>query len=259
MQNQSENKAYAGFFVRLVAYAIDSMLAALLVSIVKLPLSIAASAGAGFLKANFIFHYSLLDVLGYIGVAAYFVLLTYFAHGTPGKLLFRLRVVTEDREWTFLNILYRETVGRFLSSLLCIGYLAIIVTEKKQGFHDMLSDTYVVYAGMAPVAKPEAETSFVRLGKPEPADSAVSLQADKAGEESSLQAGKAGEESSLQPGKAVGGESSLQSGKAESLNGQGTGTAGETTAPIYHTRSAFEMQESHPISVEPDAGADGDV
>ena len=248
MQNQSENKAYAGFFVRLVAYAIDSMLAALLVSIVKLPLSIAASAGAGFLKANFIFHYSLLDVLGYIGVAAYFVLLTYFAHGTPGKLLFRLRVVTEDREWTFLNILYRETVGRFLSSLLCIGYLAIIVTEKKQGFHDMLSDTYVVYAGMAPVAKPEAETSFVRLGKPEPADSAASLQADKAGEESSLQ-----------PGKAVGGESSLQSGKAESLNGQGTGTAGETTAPIYHTRSAFEMQESHPISVEPDAGADGDV
>ena len=248
MQNQSENKAYAGFFVRLVAYAIDSMLAALLVSVVKLPLSIAASAGAGFLKANFIFHYSLLDVLGYIGVAAYFVLLTYFAHGTPGKLLFRLRVVTVDREWTFLNILYRETVGRFLSSLLCIGYLAIIVTEKKQGFHDMLSDTYVVYAGMTPVAKPEEETSFVRPGKPESADSAASLQA-----------GKAGEESSLQAGKATGGESSLQSGKAESLNGQGTGAAGETTAPVYHTRSAFEMQESHPISVEPDAGADGDI
>ncbi len=237
MQNQSENKAYAGFFVRLVAYAVDSMLAALLVGVVKLPLSIAASAGAGFLKANFIFHYSLLDVLGYIGVAAYFVLLTYFAHGTPGKLLFRLRVVTVDREWTFLNILYRETVGRFLSSLLCIGYLAIIVTEKKQGFHDMLSDTYVVYAGMTPVAKPEEETSFVRPGKPESADSAASLQA----------------------GKAAGGESSLQSGKVESLNGQGTGAAGETTAPVYHTRSAFEMQESHPISVEPDAGTDGDV
>ena len=251
MQNQSENKAYAGFFVRLVAYAVDSMLAALLVGIVKLPLSIAASSGAGFLKANFIFHYSLLDVLGYIGVAAYFVLLTYFAHGTPGKLLFRLRVVTVDREWTFLNILYRETVGRFLSSLLCIGYLAIIVTEKKQGFHDMLSDTYVVYAGMAPVAGPEGETSFVRLGKPEPTDSAVSLQMDKVGEESSLQPGKAADE-----------ESSLQPGKAESLNGQETGVqlaADRAAAPVYHTRSAFEMQESHPISVEPDAGADGDV
>lgn len=239
MQNQSENKAYAGFFVRLVAYAVDSMLAALLVGVVKIPLSIAASAGAGFLKANFIFHYSLLDVLGYIGVAAYFVLLTYFAHGTPGKLLFRLRVVTVDREWTFLNILYRETVGRFLSSLLCIGYLAIIVTEKKQGFHDMLSDTYVVYAGMAPVAGPEGETSFVRLGKPEPADNTVSSQMDKVDE-----------------------ESSLQSGKKESLNGQETGVqsaADRAAAPVYHTRSAFEMQESHPISVEPDAGADGDV
>ncbi len=33
-------------------------------------------------------------------------------------------------------------------SLMCIGYLAVIVTKKKQGFHDMLCDTYVVYKGM---------------------------------------------------------------------------------------------------------------
>lgn len=140
--------AYAGFAVRFVAFIVDSIIAAIAVGIVKLPLSILAGAGATFLTANFLFQYSFLDVLSYIGIAAYFVLLTYFAHATLGKMLFRIEVVTEQEEWTFLNVLYRETVGRFLSSLLCIGYFAVIVTEKKQGFHDMLCDTRVVYAKM---------------------------------------------------------------------------------------------------------------
>ena len=150
MQNQLDNRVYAGFFVRLVAYGIDSLLAMIAASIVKMPLSLMAMAGVSALKANFIFQYSVLDVLGYVGVAAYFVLLTYFTHSTPGKMLMRLEVVTASGEWTFLNVLYRETVGRFLSSLLCIGYLAVMVQEKKQGFHDMLCDTYVVYRNMIP-------------------------------------------------------------------------------------------------------------
>ncbi|MDE6760080.1 MAG: RDD family protein [Lachnospiraceae bacterium] len=152
MQNHLENKAYAGFFVRLAAFAVDSLLAAIIVGIVKLPFSMASMYGVGFLKADFIFRYSFLDVFSYAGIAAYFVLLTYFSHSTPGKLLFRLEVVTKNGEWTFLNILYRETVGRFLSSLLCIGYLAVLVQGEKQGFHDMLCDTYVVYRNMAAVS-----------------------------------------------------------------------------------------------------------
>lgn len=138
---------YAGFFVRLIAYGIDMMIASIAVAAVKLPFSIAASNGAGFLKSNFIFTYSFLDVLGYIGIAAYFVLLTYFAHTTVGKILFHLEVSCE-RKWSFVNVLYRETVGRFLSSLLNIGYLAVIVQKEKQGFHDMLCDTHVVYKNM---------------------------------------------------------------------------------------------------------------
>ncbi len=152
MQNHLENKACAGFFVRLAAFAVDSLLAAIIVGIVKLPFSMASVYGASFLKAGFIFEYSFLDVFSYVGIAAYFILLTYFSHSTPGKLLFRLEVVTKNGEWTFLNIVYRETVGRFLSSLLCIGYLAVLVQEKKQGFHDMLCDTYVVYRNMAAVS-----------------------------------------------------------------------------------------------------------
>ena len=148
MQNQSENRVYAGFFVRLIAFAIDSLLAALLVGTIKAPFALAASEGIEIFNANFLFHYSILDVLDYVAVAAYFVLLTYYGHTTPGKYAMGLEVITMDKEWTLLNVIYRETVGRFFSSLMCAGYFAVIVTGKKQGFHDMLCDTYVVYRNM---------------------------------------------------------------------------------------------------------------
>ena len=148
MQNHTDNRVYAGFFVRFIAYIIDSLIALIVSGIVRVPFSVAASAGLSALKSNFIFQHSFLDVVGYIGLVGYFVLITYLTHTTFGKMLMRLEVVTADGECTFINILYRETVGRFLSGILNIGYLAVIISEKKQGFHDMLCDTYVVYKDM---------------------------------------------------------------------------------------------------------------
>ena len=181
MQNQLESKAYAGFFVRLIAYFVDMLIAALVVGMVKMPFSLAASSGADFLKSNFIFDYSFLDVLGYVGIAAYFVLLTYFAHTTVGKMLFHLEVECE-KEWTFINILYRETIGRFLSSLLNIGYLAVIVQKEKQGFHDMLCDTHVVYKNMYQRKRQSVSPSFVTMddiaGQSEVQPEAVSEHSD---------------------------------------------------------------------------------
>lgn len=163
MQNHMENKVYAGFFVRLIAFAIDSLLAGLVMFTVKSPFSMAAVSGVKFLEANFIFHYSFLDVLDYVSVAAYFVLLTYFTHTTPGKMAMKLEVITIDKEWTLLNVIYRETVGRFFSSLLCAGYFAVLVSQKKQGFHDMLCDTYVVYKGVVPMPVAVSATDSVTM------------------------------------------------------------------------------------------------
>ncbi|MBQ9982960.1 MAG: RDD family protein [Lachnospiraceae bacterium] len=169
MQNHNENRVYAGFFVRLLAFGIDSLIAAIVAVTVTSPFSLAANAGLDFFENNFLFHYSFLDVLNYVAAAAYFVLLTYFTHTTPGKALFRLEVVTEDKDWTILNIIYRETVGRFFSSLLCAGYFAVAISARKQGFHDMLCDTFVVYKGMVPVNKnvtPKAQSVGVPIVQP---------------------------------------------------------------------------------------------
>ena len=47
---------------------------------------------------------------------------------------------------TSSNVVYRETVGRFLCSLpVNIGYIVAGIDSEKRGFHDLLCDTRVVY------------------------------------------------------------------------------------------------------------------
>lgn len=164
MENSIDNRAYAGFFVRMIAYIIDSIIAFIAAGLIKLPFGLAAGAGLSSLKANFIFQHSFIDVVGYIGMVGYFILMTYFTHSTLGKMLFRLEVVTEDGDWKFINILYRETVGRFLSGIMNIGYLAVIISQTRQGFHDMLCDTYVVYRGMENAGRPARTDATVAAG-----------------------------------------------------------------------------------------------
>ncbi len=141
---------YANLPVRLVAYLVDSLLVLLTVSVViRFPLwliSFNTNSELFFWYKPFVFHFTILDVVCYIIGMAYFILLTYLTGSTLGKKLFNLTVISNDTESLGLfQVVYRETIGRFLSSILCIGYLIILGDEKKQGIHDKLADTYVIY------------------------------------------------------------------------------------------------------------------
>lgn len=148
MQNNAMEKVGAGFFVRLAAYIVDSIIVGAALLTVRFPLWILRlSDGNNILFRDIIFKYSITDILFYVLHVTYFILMTYFAGATLGKRLFHIRVVSsENRDFTFFEIVYRETVGRFLSSIiLYIGYLMVIVNGDKLGLHDILSDTRVVY------------------------------------------------------------------------------------------------------------------
>ena len=148
MQNSSDNRIYAGFFVRLAAYLIDIIIVWVAMLVVRIPMWIGSIANPNnFLVKDFIFQYSIKDILFYLMQAAYFILLTYFTGSTIGKKLFQIRVVSEEeRKMTFFEVVFRETVGRFLSTLvLSIGCILIAADKKKRGLHDLLSDTNVVY------------------------------------------------------------------------------------------------------------------
>ncbi|MFR4625420.1 MAG: RDD family protein [Dorea formicigenerans] len=78
----------------------------------------------------------------------YFALLTWCTGTTIGKRLMNLRVVPADgnEKLSFVDVLYRETVGRFLCGIsIWIGYIIVGIDKEKRGFHDMLCDTRVVY------------------------------------------------------------------------------------------------------------------
>ena len=140
----------AGFGPRAAAYIIDRVLLLIALAIVRAPFAVAALFGAGRLTAqNFIFDHSVLDVVCWLLASAYFVLLTWFGGATLGKMVMRLRVCREDGEdMRFIDVLYRETVGRFLSGILCLGYLMVLADKRKRGFHDWLCGTCVVYDGV---------------------------------------------------------------------------------------------------------------
>jgi len=153
MQNNyvnNERPEDAGFFVRLFAYFVDIVIVSVGLLVVRLLIAgMLALLKDTPLSGNILFHYTLKDILLYIFQVIYFILMTYYTGTTLGKKLLNLRVIAVDerRKPSFMDILFRETIGRFLSGLILgIGYIMAGIDKNKQGFHDKLSDTRVVYA-----------------------------------------------------------------------------------------------------------------
>lgn len=151
MQNSysSRDTEYAGFWVRLAAYVIDSIIVFFGLLFVRLFLSgIMSVLSDAWIGGNILFHYTLKDILLYGFQVLYFILCTYLTGTTLGKRAMNLRVVSADgQKLTILNVVYRETIGRFLCSLsVGIGYIIAGVDREKRGLHDILCDTRVIYA-----------------------------------------------------------------------------------------------------------------
>lgn len=156
MQNKESVRVYAGFFVRLAAFIVDSLIIGAGLLFIKIPIWFASLGTENLLQRDFIFKYSVLDIVYYVLGVCYFALLTYYTGATLGKRLFHLRVISsEDRKPTFFEIVFRESVGRFLSRLIaCVGYIMVGADKRKRGLHDILSDTYVVYEHKVSLAVP---------------------------------------------------------------------------------------------------------
>ena len=149
MQNKGNDTVYAGFFVRLCAYAIDMLIVGFGLLVIRIPVGILSmSAPDNFITRDLVFEYSISDIVLWMLTVLYFVAMTYNTGSTLGKKLFRLEVISTDGEnLNFFEVLYRESIGRYLSGvILWVGYLIIGVDSEKRGFHDMLADTRVVYA-----------------------------------------------------------------------------------------------------------------
>lgn len=122
----SRKMNYAGFWIRLFSALIDMIFAIALGAV-----SLGAGGMAGGIVATLINVY-LVGTYGF----------------SIGKKLTGLRVVKENGKMPIglVDALIRETVGKFVSGILIgVGFLVIGFDEKKQGFHDRIAGTYVVY------------------------------------------------------------------------------------------------------------------
>ncbi|SEL55591.1 Uncharacterized membrane protein YckC, RDD family [Pseudoxanthomonas sp. GM95] len=141
---------YAGFWKRVAAYMIDSIIAGLACGIVGAIIGGVMGAGFGLSgglgSGSYIAIQAVTQVVSLILGASYFA---YFhassSQATPGKMAVGIKVVAPNGE----SISFMRGFGRYfamiVSSLtLCIGFAMAGFTERKRALHDMISGTLVV-------------------------------------------------------------------------------------------------------------------
>lgn len=147
----------AGFFSRLIAFALDLVFISLI--------NLVVLTGTG-LITNFFFagnfelfpvYQSVADIIvaGSEWLMAlfsaffafiYFIFFWVLAGFTPGKALLGLRVVRSDGRPVNLGRALLRFIGYSIAALpLFLGFIWILFDNRRQGWHDKIARTYVIY------------------------------------------------------------------------------------------------------------------
>jgi len=159
MTRTAEELRCAPFFTRAAAFVLDRLILGVILFIPRITILVRALRGSGLTRAA-LFTYTPGQIVLWVIAAAYFVVLTACTGSTLGKKAMGLTVVDRQGEKpTFLTVLYRETFARYLSSILCIGYLLCALDPDSGALHDRICDTMVVYAPKKEPRRPSRSRS----------------------------------------------------------------------------------------------------
>lgn len=142
VQNSVVDVWYAGFWMRFWAFLLDLVVVGSLHRLIVYPVFKLSGVD---IDQTFMFSPAVIatTIVGF----AYFVLMTRLFQQTLGKMVFGLKVINKaggKPSWS--AVLFREVVGKFISeTVLFIGYVAVVFSKKKQAWHDMIADTYVIH------------------------------------------------------------------------------------------------------------------
>lgn len=142
---------YAGFVTRFVAYAIDRLIVAGIIALISMGVNLALDALN--LREWLTTHnaVALIVALFFLGLTVsvplfYDMGFWMLAGQTPGKRVMGVRVVRTDGQRLKWGNAIRREVGYWISSILFLGYLWVLVDNRRQGWHDKVGGTLVVYA-----------------------------------------------------------------------------------------------------------------
>lgn len=134
---------YAGFWIRWVANFIDGFVIGIgnqiIITISSLLLYALGLPDVAIFVASITLSFAITFI--------YFVWLTYTKGATLGKMAVGIKVISVDNNrLTLGKVVMREIVGKILSTItLFVGYLMVAFTAKKQGLHDIVAGSVVVY------------------------------------------------------------------------------------------------------------------
>jgi uncharacterized RDD family membrane protein YckC len=153
---------YAGFVTRMIAFAIDQLIVGFVISVVVVIAEFVTSAfgvnewfGTGDLARTIVT--TLVIGTSALVFILYDLLFWMLAGQTPGKRFLGVRIVrTDGRRLSWGNAIRRK-VGYWISAVLFLGYLWVIIDNRRQAWHDHLAGTLVLYSwpeqGGTPVTK----------------------------------------------------------------------------------------------------------
>lgn len=150
---QSLQGHYAGFASRFLAFAVDVVIMTAGFLIILAAVNFVANIVTG--KSTHFDRYNTWVVVAYVVWA-----FIYFAHWwglngkTPGGGLFGVQVLTEDGG----DLSGRRAIGRTLAFplsflILCLGFLGILLGDRRRALHDVIAGTVVVYSWDARAAR----------------------------------------------------------------------------------------------------------
>lgn len=145
----------AGFWIRLAAWVVD--LAFLFLATIALALVVLITIYLGGRLGGEI-NDQVMALAGYssavivtLSGVMYFTIFVGSCGQTPGKMLFRLKVVQVDGQAvTYGRALLRSLCWILSLLLFGIGFLMIACTRQKRGLHDMLAGTSVIRLQRSP-------------------------------------------------------------------------------------------------------------
>ena len=134
---------YVGFWKRFVAFVIDSFI----VTVILVPLMLAVY-GRGYFEAEMGGHGGgLFDWLVNLALVVVTIVFWRYRGATPGKMAISAKIVdAKTHRAPTTGILVVRFFAYLVSMLpLCLGFVWIGIDRKKQGFHDKIAGTVVVY------------------------------------------------------------------------------------------------------------------
>jgi uncharacterized RDD family membrane protein YckC len=138
---------YAGFVSRLLAYGIDlTVITVMLIVIGWLADMVGRIFPSLIFDPSTFLQVTLAGLVAIVTAGIYYLFFWTLIGQTPGKMLLGLKIISLDGSRLTLWQALRRFIGYFLSALaLYGGYWWVLIDNRRQGWHDKLAGTIVVY------------------------------------------------------------------------------------------------------------------